>query len=291
MDLRFRLGAHLAQVDHVCRRVGYRDRRGHPHLGVDVDELARLEQPPPEVGVHALRGDHGRRQERELTGLYPQRPRLAALVETLAGVEAADRALQDPELVGIRVAERPEVVGRRQDHVQRVERDVGRDLARRGGDSSGDVAALLGDPLRHQREVVLRVGLAVDEVDVGAEPPPHFRDVAEHPVVGEEPPLLLEGMRVLEARLGLGRVSDVGEERAGPHLLRVGDERLTPVRRDRLAVDHRRAARAEAAEPNSVRLALALEQQARRRGEEPELRLDLAGSAAHPEKPAHRPRS
>jgi hypothetical protein len=59
----------------------------------------------------------------------------------------------------------------------------------------------------------------VDELEVGAEPPAQLRDVADDPVVGEKPPVLLERVGVLEARLSDGCVTDVGEERVGADLV------------------------------------------------------------------------
>src|SRR6185312_7703204 len=98
-----------------------------------------------------------------------------------------------------------------------------------------------------------------------------------------EPSVLLEGVRVLEARLRLGRVADVGEERRRADIERPGDERLAPVGGDRLAVHRGGSVLLEGPEPDAVRLVLALEQQARRRVEQPKGRLDLAGPAGHAE--------
>ena len=84
---------------------------------------------------------------------------------------------------------------------------------------------------------MLGVGLSLDKLEMAAEPAAQLRDAADDPVVRQEPPVLLERVRVLQARLRLGRVADVGEEGGGANIERPCDERLAAVRGDRLAVD------------------------------------------------------
>ena len=199
----------------------------------------------------------------------------------------ADRTLEDPQLVRVGVAERPDVGRRRQQHVQRVQRDVGGELAGRVGDPRGDVAAVLLDPLGHQREVQLRVGRALDERCVIAEPLAQRGQVADHAVVREQPAVLLERVRVLDRRLTRGGVADVREERARADLVGVGDERLAAVRGDGLAIDPRRAVGIERPEPDPIGLGLAQRHEARGRVQQPERRLHLVRPTAHPEQSTH----
>src|SRR5207244_1746148 len=110
---------------------------------------------------------------------------------------------------------------------------------------------------------------------------------ADDSVVSEDAPVLLERMGVLDARLTRGRVPDVGEEGSRPNVLGTDDERLAAVRRGRFAVHRGRPVGVEGAEPDPVRLARALQDQAQRRVEQPERRLDVLSAAGHAEKPAH----
>jgi hypothetical protein len=142
-------------------------------------------------------------------------------------------------------------------------------------DAGGDVAIVLLDPLGHQREVQLRIGRALDQRRVVPEALAQRREVAEHAVVREQPPVLLERVRVLDRRLTRGGVADVGEEGSRADLMRVGDEGLAAARGHRLAINPRRPVTVERPEPDAVGLRLAQRHEARRRVQQPEGRLHL----------------
>ena len=84
------------------------------------------------------------------------------------------------------------------------------------------------------------------------------REVTQDAVVGEQPPMLLERVRVLHARFAGGCVADVGKEGARADFVGTGDERVAAIRGHRLAVDRRRTVLAESSQPDPIRLALAL---------------------------------
>ena len=73
-------------------------------------------------------------------------------------------------------------------------------------------------------------------------------------VVGEQAPLLLERLSVLERYLARGGVADVGEERCRLDLLGLGGEAGVLVGRSGAAVEDGSALRRERADARAVRL-------------------------------------
>src|SRR5437763_14853265 len=107
-------------------------------------------------------------------------------------------------------------------------------------------------------------------------------ELREHAVVGEQAAVLLERMGVLERWLTRRGVADVGQERSRADLLGPVHEGFAAVRSHGLAPHTRRAVGLERAEADAVGLRLALEQEAVRRIDQPERRLHLVLSPAHP---------
>jgi hypothetical protein len=110
--------------------------------------------------------------------------------------------------------------------------------------------------------------------------------VAEDAVVREQAPGLLEGMGVLQLQAPVGRITDVGHERARLELPRLTTKVLVLVGGHHLLFD-RRASVPVTADPSSVGLAAALVGERIRRLEQPERRLDRLGTAGHSEESTH----
>src|SRR4051812_14429968 len=257
-------------------------------VGPDADELARLEQPPVRVLVHRLGGDDDRVADREVVRAHPQRPDLARLVEVPAAVRAARAPLEDPQLVRVGVAQRPQLVGRREDEVQGVERELRRDPRDGRRDAGPQVAAGAAGLARDEGEEALGVGVALDERAVLAEVGLERGQVLEDAVVGEQPALLRERVAVAQGHRARRRVAQVDDVRARALLARLLGERLVLEGGNDAAVDVRRPVLAERADPVAVGLAAALDREAVRRLEEPEAAADALASAVESEQPAHR---
>ncbi len=180
--------------------------------------------------------------------------------------------MQNIELVGFRVAQRPEVAGRSEDQVQGEHRHPLGDPAHRRSDGRADIAAAAGDLGGDQGEHPLTVGLSADQTrgaDVGQS--------GVQPVEPAEGPVVREQSAVLGERLGVGDgvcagtgVSDVGDERAAPRGTgRPGEFGVLP-RGDRLFVDDRQAVSGEDPDSRAVGFPVALFPQTVRGVQQPE---------------------
>jgi hypothetical protein len=200
---------------------------------------------------------------------------------------AAGGALEDPQLVHVRVAQRPQPIRGGEDEVDRVQRQLGGHPAGRRDDARGDVTAVAVGLAGHQREEPLGVGVALHERPGVAQLLLEALEVVDHPVVREEPPALLERMGVASLDRARRRVADVGDERRGVQLARLARERLVLVGRERLLGHMRTTVGVEPPDARAVGLAAALLSEAVGRLEQPERRPHAPLAAAHAEEPTH----
>ena len=112
-------------------------------------------------------------------------------------------------------------------------------------------------------------------------------ELLEHPVVGEQPPLLLEGMGVAPLERPSGGEADVGEEPAREDLPRLTGEAGVVVGGDRLLADVRMTLAVEPSEAGAVGLAVALGGDAVRGLQQPEGGSDGLARGAHTEQATH----
>ena len=269
-----------------------RERCGAVDLqgGTDVQQLARVQQPPAGIVIHPLTGHDHRRLVRQVRG--PGVDTVAGRVEGLAGpgaCPAPGRAVQHVQLMGGRVAQRPQV-GRGDEHqVERVHGQPGADPADRGRQAGGHVAAVAPGLCGDQREDPFAVRLAGDQsgrAQVG-QAPVQLAESLHHAVVREQPPILLERVGVgHRVRAGAG-VPDVGHERGTPQVLRRRRELRVLPGRDGLLADLRLGRRPEHADPGAVRVAVALRPQAVRGVDKPERRRHILRASVQSEQTAH----
>ena len=201
----------------------------------------------------------------------------------------AGRAVQQVQLVGRRVAERPQVGRGDQDQVERVQRQPAADPADRADQARGQVIAAAPGFRGDQREDPLAVCLAVHQlcrVQV-RQPPVQVVQALDHAVVREQPAVLQERMGVLEdVRAGAG-VSHVRHERAAPQLVGGRGELSVLPGGDRLLGQRDLAAGGERAHTRPVGVAVTLRGQAVRGVEEPERRRRGFPAGVQPEQAAH----
>jgi len=248
---------------------------------VDVHELTRAEQPPGWVRIHALAcDDHqwpggsllGSHAAAEVAGVLQRRTRLS---------------LQKVERMGIRVAQRPQFIGGRQHKVDREQRQVRGDPAARGLDPRGDVAVASRDLMCDQRKEALGVGVPFDQAPVIAEVHVECGQVLDHAVVGEQPPLLLEGVRVMQIERAGGGEADMSDESSRVDLARLAPEALIVVGGDRLLTDVGSPLVVKPAQTGPIRFAMALRRKAVGRVEQPEHSPGGLATRAHPEQATH----
>ena len=178
-----------------------------------MEELTARERTPRAILVHRLACQHDRGMLGEVGGVHADRAVGAAVVEGPSPAGAARSALEDVQIVRVGVAQRPELVLRRDDDVQRIERQLIRDPACRGGESRAHVAAVLVGLLGHEREEALGVCCTLHEPEIVLQACLQRAEVLDHPVVREQAVALLERMRVLGEDRARRGVPDVGDER------------------------------------------------------------------------------
>jgi hypothetical protein len=186
------------------------------------------------------------------------------------------------------IAQRPQSVRCREHEVDREQRKVRSYPGARSLDPRTDVPAPGSDLARDQREEALGIGVALDQPAVIAELSLECGQVLDHAVVGEQPPVLLERVRVTQIERARGGEADVREEGPRADLARLAPELRVAVSGDRLLADVRRAVTLEPAQTSPVRLTMALHRQAVWRVEQPEHGPGGLAPSAHPEQATHR---
>ena len=187
----------------------------------------------------------------------------------------------------VRVAQRPQLTRRRDDHVQGRDRQPRRDPRRRGRDPGADVTAVRVGLLGDQREVPLGVGVAQHQAGVRAELRLQPGERAEASVVGHHAALHPERVGVTHRPSARRRPPDVRHERRGVGLPGGALELLVAEGGFGLLVEHDAAVRAEIAQSSPVRVAVALHLQRIRGVQQPERRPDPVLARGQPEQPAH----
>ena len=235
----------------------------------------------PGVFVHPLAGDDDAGTFGEVAGADAHRAARARVLEVAPAGRAAGVALEHEQVVHVGVPERPQVGGVDEDHVEREHREVGRDPGRGTHDRGAHVPVLF-DLARDQREESLGVGLTADEprrvAELGLDP----LRLADHAVVGEQTPALLEWMRVFGADRARRCVPDVRDERTGGDFAGLLRERLVLVGGQRL-LGHDGFFALEPSEAGAVGLAATLLRERVGRLEQPEGGADGLAPAAHSE--------
>jgi len=129
-------------------------------------------------------------------------------------------ALQHVKRVRVGIAQRPELIARREHHVQREQREFPGNPAGRCDEARSNVAIMAGDLLADKREEALRVRVALDEAAASPEARLELRKVSDHAVVGEQTTFLLEWMRVRRNQTTGRGETDVGDEGLRLHISR-----------------------------------------------------------------------
>ncbi len=253
-----------------------------------MHELADVEQAPVGVLVERLARDDRARMSREVLGVHAQR--VAAGVQRPVAVRAARLALQHEQPVRLGVAERPEPVRRREDQVDRIDRDVLGDPVGRPADAGAHIAAVRVDVLGDEREHALRVGVAEHELAVAADLRLQLVEPGDGAVVGHDAPVHLERMRVLRQQRAGRREPHVRDERRRADVVHLAREGRVLEGGHRLLVEHGRAVGLVEADTRAVGVAPALDGEAVRRFQQPEAGVDAMRGGGESKESAHMPR-
>jgi hypothetical protein len=162
-----------------------------------VDELARCDRLPRRILIDSFAGHDDRRLTAKVGGADANTAVLADAVEVLVAVVATGVPIKQVQLVGVPVAQRPQVSGRDHDQVEGQDRYVLGEPSGRGGDPRSHFAVTGGSFFEDEREYPLRVGVATHEPSVVTAVA--FEDIqaAQSAVVGEGHVAFDDGMSVL----------------------------------------------------------------------------------------------
>lgn len=112
----------VGELEGMDRRVVQDDLSGDGEVFVDVDQFAGLELLPSGVFVHSFAGDDDGGVAGEFAGPGADGAGAAGVVEMPVAVRPTGSALQHQQVVGVGVAQRPQLGGCGEDEVDRVER-------------------------------------------------------------------------------------------------------------------------------------------------------------------------
>ena len=209
------------------------------------------------------------------------------MIQRLLAAMSAGGTVEHVQRVRVRVAQREHLRLGRHDQVDRVDRQMLGHPTHARDDARVDVAVVPADLPRDQREQPLGVGLPVHQRAVIAELLLQPRQAGEHAVVGEQAPVLLEGVGVRERQRARRGEAHVRQERARALAARLAREGGVGKGRDRRLVDDRPPLRVEDPQARPVGVAPALRGEAVGRIQQPQLRAHRLGPTAHREQPAH----
>src|ERR1035441_779825 len=269
-----------------CLRVAVRrlleDLPG-PHLERvgDVDELARRQCSPEWICAHWLAGHH---HEWLVDSLFT----MNATAEAACVLKRLSRgSLKEVEGVCLWVAKCPQAVRRREHEVDRNQPQVRSHPGTGCLDPCTDISVPRSDLARDERKEALGVGVPFEQSAATAEVRLECGQVFDNPVMGEQPPLLLEGMRVEQVMCTGGSKADVREERIRGDLARLAPELRVVVSGDRLLADVGRPLSVEPAQTGPVWVAVTLSREAVGCVEQPERCPSAHAPGTHTEQATH----
>ena len=220
-----------------------------------------FQQAPARVVVHRFAGEHHRRRGCTDARTAREFGSCASRIRRRARPARARAAIQDVELVGVRVAQRPHVGGRAQQHVDRVDRRI-----RREPPASASTTPAVSSPSRARIEPVIKANTRSESVSPrtrSSVPTSRSRSSmtsspSTHTVVREDPAVLQKRVGVADVERTRRRVTNMGDERRAGHLVRFGGEVGVLPRRYRLLVQLRPTVLVENTQAGAVRVLPAL---------------------------------